>query len=224
MDNAITGTPNSLSGNYTSSIKVDSPVITSTTQSSSFASPISNNDVWTTWNIITVILIVAVLAVLGLNIFSYLAKGTDVLGNYVTSLTSKVPDTATDIIQTSVIGTELGADVAAGTVKDMGDLLSRELDIKRKDLWETRDNGIRKSIENRDMAGINNFPEHEPSSKTYKESSEDNNIQEKHKPGYCYIGTDRGFRSCIKVNSRDQCESDKIFPTMDICVNPSLRS
>ncbi len=48
-------------------------------------------------------------------------------------------------------------------------------------------------------------------------------IKELEDRGYCYIGTDRGYRSCIKVNSRDQCESKKIFPTMDICINPSLR-
>ena len=94
--------------------------------------------------------------------------------------------------------------------------------MKRKDLWESRDEGVRKSIENRDMPGINKFPQHEPD-KSYKESPEDNNIQEKHKPGYCYIGTDRGYRSCIKVNSSDDCESKKIFPSMDICINPSLR-
>ena len=87
-------------------------------------------------------------------------------------------------------------------------------------LWDTRDAGIKTGIKNRHIQGINKHPEHEPE---YKESSEDNNIQEKHKPGYCYIGTDRGYRSCIKVKSNDGCESGKIFPTMDICVNPSLR-
>ena len=59
--------------------------------------------------------------------------------------------------------------------------------------------------------------------KQYEEDKLDNNIQERHKPGYCYIGTDRGYRSCIKVKSNDMCESDKIFPSMDICINPSLR-
>ena len=72
------------------------------------------------------------------------------------------------------------------------------------------------------MPGINKFPQHEPD-KSYKESQEDNNILEKHKQGYCYIGTDRGYRSCIKVKRKDDCESKKIFPTMDICINPSLR-
>ena len=43
------------------------------------------------------------------------------------------------------------------------------------------------------------------------------------KSGYCYIGEDRGFRSCIEVQNDDECMSGKIFPTRDICINPSLR-
>jgi hypothetical protein len=43
------------------------------------------------------------------------------------------------------------------------------------------------------------------------------------KSGWCYIGEDRGFRSCIKVGEQDTCMSGDIFPSQDICVNPSLR-
>lgn len=212
MDDIITGTPNSLSAaslRPTATPSIKPPLV-------------SNDSEWSTWNIITIVLIVVVLALLGLNIFSYLAKGTDVIGDFLARFSSHVPETAAKVIDTSVVGTQVAADVAAGTVKDAGDVLSRELNLKRKDLWESRDEGVRKSIENRDMPGINKFPQHEPD-KSYKESPEDNNIQEKHKPGYCYIGTDRGYRSCIKVNSSDDCESKKIFPSIDICINPSLR-
>lgn len=44
------------------------------------------------------------------------------------------------------------------------------------------------------------------------------------KSGYCYIGEDRGIRSCIKVNSKDECMSGDIFPTKEICINPNLRA
>ena len=43
------------------------------------------------------------------------------------------------------------------------------------------------------------------------------------KSGYCYIGEDRGFRSCIKVNPSDECMSGNIFLTEAICINPKLR-
>ena len=43
------------------------------------------------------------------------------------------------------------------------------------------------------------------------------------KSGYCYIGEDRGFRSCIEVSQDMKCMSGDIFPTMEVCVNPRLR-
>lgn len=43
------------------------------------------------------------------------------------------------------------------------------------------------------------------------------------KSGFCYIGEDRGFRSCIEVGESTKCMSGEIFPTREVCVNPSLR-
>lgn len=43
------------------------------------------------------------------------------------------------------------------------------------------------------------------------------------KSGYCYIGEDRGFRSCVQVGEGDTCMSGDIFPTNAICINPNLR-
>lgn len=43
------------------------------------------------------------------------------------------------------------------------------------------------------------------------------------KSGFCYIGEDRGFRSCIEVGEGETCMSGDIFPTEAICINPNLR-
>lgn len=48
-------------------------------------------------------------------------------------------------------------------------------------------------------------------------------IQRRSGRGYCYIGTDRGYRSCIYVGGNDKCMSEEIYPNRDICVNPKLR-
>lgn len=42
-------------------------------------------------------------------------------------------------------------------------------------------------------------------------------------PGYCYVGTDRNVRTCVQVKMGDKCASGKVFPTMDLCVNPNLK-
>jgi hypothetical protein len=41
---------------------------------------------------------------------------------------------------------------------------------------------------------------------------------------YCYIGTDNGQRECINAYAGDVCMSGQIFPKMEICINPRLRS
>lgn len=43
------------------------------------------------------------------------------------------------------------------------------------------------------------------------------------KSGWCFIGEDRGFRSCIRVGENEKCMSGDIFPSQEICVNPNLR-
>ena len=61
---------------------------------------------------------------------------------------------------------------------------------------------------------------------TFEEDTTDNNVQnnKKHKKGkFCYLGSDRGFRSCIKLQENQECESQKLYPTMEMCVNPELR-
>jgi len=48
-------------------------------------------------------------------------------------------------------------------------------------------------------------------------------IQSGNKAGWCYIGEERGIRSCMNVGINDQCMSGDVFPTSDVCVNPRLR-
>jgi len=218
MDDVITKVNDSINletikplSSYTS----PSSSISSTLYTSEVSSiPSSNEGGWSTSTILSIILIIIVLALLGVNVFAYLAEGTDYLGWIVSKFTRSVPETAKDIVDTTVTGVDLGVDVAAGAVKNAGDLLTNELDLKRTKLWKEHSGNIKKTTDTTTSS---------PNFNNYKESTEDDNIQERKKPGYCYIGSDRGYRSCIKVNRKDQCESNKIFPTMDVCINPELR-
>ena len=55
------------------------------------------------------------------------------------------------------------------------------------------------------------------------DSSTKSAIQQPPQKGYCYVGTDRGYRSCIYVKDRDSCMSEKIFPSKAVCEYPGLR-
>ena len=51
-------------------------------------------------------------------------------------------------------------------------------------------------------------------------------VTQKHqsgKGGYCYIGEDRGFRSCVRVEASDKCMSGQVYSRQDICIDPTLR-
>lgn len=48
-------------------------------------------------------------------------------------------------------------------------------------------------------------------------------IHPKRKQGWCYVGTDRGHRSCLQVGVNDFCHSQHIYPTREVCIHPNLR-
>ena len=224
MDDIVTNTP-SISSSFKPISKiakqglVDIDSLASSTASKT-ASLATESTGWSNKSIISFVLIFIVLGLLGLNVFTYLAKGTDMITVFLNKFIYRIPETTKDVVENTLQGVDFGTDVTSGVVKDVTGTLERELKMNRDNLWDARDNGIKQSIEKREIDGINNYPEHEPG---YTAGPDDDRIQEKRKPGYCYIGTDRGYRSCIKVGKNDDCVSKKVFPTMDVCINPALR-
>ena len=177
--------------------------------------PVGTSNGWDMMTIVKIFLIVVILALLGFNVFSYLAKGTDIFKNFMASYGKYIPEGIKKTLNLTEKGTALGLDVAAGTIQDVKKVITKETGVAAK-TWKARDKKLEKSIDEGNFKGLNNFPQHEP-------DETDSKVQEKSKKGWCYIGTDRTFRSCIKVNESDKCMSGKIFPTKDICINPSLR-
>ena len=49
-------------------------------------------------------------------------------------------------------------------------------------------------------------------------------IQTTGKAGWCFIGQDQGFRTCSEIGVNDGCMSGDVFPSQEICMNPSLRA
>lgn len=44
-------------------------------------------------------------------------------------------------------------------------------------------------------------------------------IQKRGKTSYCYVGTDKGFRSCIEMGAEEKCQSGQIFNSESACKN-----
>jgi len=163
-------------------------------------------------DIIKIILIVAIVGFLAYNLYLYFTEGTDVLGKY---------------FGIGITGAAKGTEVAVDTVAEgTKDTVSVAQDVTNKGLDAVAEGG--EEITKRSESPIERQLEEEENKEKEAEdvdadSSFASNLKKTVKGGYCYIGTDRTFRSCVKVDPGDVCMSNKVFPTKDICINPNLR-
>lgn len=170
---------------------------------------------WGMWTIIRYAAIILILAFLGFNLFSYLGGMTSGL---VTALRPAVGGTATAVgeatkqtANVAAVGAESAVDIAAGSVTSGINLLEKGLEggaMKQPSASPNIGHALAMATK-----------EPEPDDAGSKTQMSKPNA----KSGYCYIGEDRGYRSCLQVGEGDNCMSGDIFPSRDICVNPQLR-
>lgn len=175
----------------------------------------------------TWILIIVILAFLGVNIFIYLAKGTQNITNFFTPFLEK-------IIGTSVATTEQIVDVSAEGAKSVVSETASATENSLTALQDVTPN-LAKSTnslqpinqEQTDIVQQSSLNKALNTSQEQKEiylaDSASSSIQGGGKSGWCYIGEDRGFRACSEVGVNDSCMSGDIFPSQEICLNPKLR-
>ena len=194
-----------------------------------------------------IIMLILILAFLGFNLFKYLADATDsttdLLGDPIKQIAAifgyTVGETTKNIVDTSAEGTKLGIDVAAGATEDAIDLGQRALGASSTSTQKsssenkstsnsssTKSSNTKSEKDDLDKAindGSSNKNNNKQSIPEPDDATSKTQSSKASKSGYCYIGEDRGFRSCIKVNDPNRCMSGEIFPTRDICINPTLR-
>ena len=163
-------------------------------------------------DIIKIVLIVAIVGFLAYNLYLYFTEGTDVLGKY---------------FGIGITGAAKGTEVAVDTVAEgTKDTVSVAQNVTNKGLDAVAEGG--EEITKRSESPIERQLDEEENTEKEAEDVDANssfasNLKKTVKGGYCYIGTDRTFRSCVKVDPGDVCMSNKVFPTRDICINPNLR-
>ena len=187
---------------------IDSP----STTSAGFLSFLSNIP-WFFWMIL-----VLILAFLGFNVFIYLAKGTQ----DITNVFGPVSQWIFNLFGMTASQTAEVAGAGAAALATSGIELSTQGANALAEDGEIAQTNVLNNVLNKqlpEMAG--SMPEN-----SYQADDSTSLIQQNKsagKSGWCYIGEDRGFRSCIKVGENDTCMSGDIFPSRDICVNPNLR-
>ena len=181
----------------------------------------------TTW-----LLIILILAFLGFNIFVYLAKGTETINSIFSPIISMFSgifgDTVSQVVNVTAEGTKKIVNATAGAIdtgltevqqitpnKASSSVSSVPVTKNQPDLMSN--NSLNKAL-NTSQSSQN--PNNE-----YQADEASSSIQSgPPKSGWCYIGEDRGFRTCAEVGPNDKCMSGDIFPSQDLCVNPNLRA
>jgi len=184
--------------------------------------------------------IIVILSILGLNLFSYLGIATEFISRITAPILRlfgiAVAETTKSAVAVGAAGVKVGAGVVSSGVKVGADVVSGGADVVAgavtggvNVLENTLSSGViknnidgnsRLSIErtlNDAEKKLNLTPIPDDSSSEIQRSKISG------KTGYCFIGEDNGFRTCVNVNESDKCMSGEIFPTREICINPNLR-
>jgi hypothetical protein len=176
-------------------------------------------------------LILLILSFLGINLFSYLDSGLKAIVALLRPLLAvfgyTFGETAKETVKIAKKGTQ-------GVIGVTADTLTGGINILEKGLTGKKGKGINRNGINRNGIngnGINGNGINGNGIKKHKSSfpipddagSRTQANKAKSNTGYCYIGEDRGFRNCIQVNDTDTCMSGEIFPSQEICINPTLR-
>lgn len=201
---------------------------------------------WTTW-----LIIILILALLGINIFVYLAKGTqaaayivdNIFGPILRWLGYNVVETAKTTVEVGVTGTKAAVDIVSGTAKGVvsGGISGASAAIQntRKEAEPTATpaqgshNGVpvQDSIQQQgSQISWNNdnldkaLSHAQYGGDVYPDDSLSSIQASSGKSGWCFIGEQQGTRSCAELGVNDQCMSGDVFPSREICMNPNLRT
>ena len=188
------------------------------------------NITFSTW-----LIIILILAFLGFNIFAYLARGTQDVTSFLAPLMEKLfGTTATVAGQTVNVSAEGAKAVVGGTANVLNTGLTA--------VQEITPNGAPSSLPRQSVQGTmpqqdvtaNNALNRALNASQQTQQGGANDEYEAHeapssvhsagKAGWCFVGEDRGIRTCAEVGVNDECMSGDIFPSQELCINPNLRA
>ena len=201
----------------------------SSSSSSGFFDSLQNINA-TTW-----IVIILILAFLGFNIFVYLAKGTQDITNFFGPFLQKILGTTSSVAGQAIdVSAEGAKAVVSGTAGAVNTGLTAVQNITPNQAPSSiKTQSVQNTMQPPDQVANTTLNKALNSSKTQEQNDEYQANEASSslyagattgKAGWCYIGEDRGFRSCAQVGVNDKCMSGDIFPSQEICVNPNLRA
>ena len=184
------------------------------------------------------IFIILLLAFLGFNIFNYLAKGTqetnDVLSPFWTYIMSffnygpsiaQPDDNAVDGEDEDDTGKDdTGKQDGGRKPISAENAKPNTAPVSKMSPDSALNQNAPDNAQNTALNRALNISKQQELSKQDYVANDSYDSTQQGKAGWCYIGSEQGYRSCSQVGEADTCMSGNIFPTQDICVNPSLRA
>jgi hypothetical protein len=173
------------------------------------------------------------------NLFNYLTL------NITGTVTNNLTDTAKQTVEVIAQGATTGINVAANTITAGGTNLGPDSNKNNEQIVLPKNSNSTNSgssIQNPEFnitdtnTNSNTNINNQNLNNALNDANSMNNVQPDDsyssmqssktsgKAGWCFIGEDRGIRSCMKVGLNDTCMSGDIFPTNAVCVNPNLRA
>jgi hypothetical protein len=187
----------------------------------------------------TWVLIIFLFSFLGFNIFVYLAKGTEEITSVFKPLVDGILALTAHISSIFVGVTAAGAKTIVGGTADVLDSGLSKIEsgaekvqekttpssLQSQPVTTNQTSGTNSTMDNNTLnKSLNAAKASQPQNSDYEADNSGSTIQSgSGKSGWCYIGEDRGFRSCMEIGQNDKCMSGDIFPSQEICVNPNLR-
>jgi hypothetical protein len=183
----------------------------------------SNESLFSSKNIIIgVLLFLLILSVLGTTIFILLGNSIKDIADIILEFTSKLLSffgytTGTVINKTAdVVGetAKTGIDIAQGTVYDVGNIIkSASQDRVDTNTKTSLDTALQMSpIPINPPKGPVPTPSENPIQKPISAG----------KNNWCLVGEYDQKRGCIEIKDQDKCLSGQVFPTQQMCLNPTL--
>ena len=173
------------------------------------------NSVNSVFNYLRIFLIVFITIVLGINLYTFVMYRQDALSyffgdvfNFEEKISIPEEKEEEDLEKNPDLNTE-----EDGTVYSKLDMAAE----KESELEKKNPDNLNKAIEEQKQENYDEDLE----KKNYKANNLSLNVNKK--AGFCYLGTDRGVRTCVEVDDEDTCLSNEIYPTKDMCVNPNLK-
>ena len=190
---------------------------------------------WWVW-----IFIILLLTYLGFNIFNYLAKGAqttnDVLSPfwaYIMSFFNYVPSSISSVQpDDGGVQAETGSDGDGNTSKQAGggkpisaeNATPHTASVSKMSPESAHTQQGPDNAQNTALNRALNISKQQELPKQDYVANDSYDSTQQGKAGWCYIGSEQGYRSCSQVGEADTCMSGNIFPTQEVCVNPSLRA